>query len=56
MPAEHSITDAAEFRPDAVVLEFVKFVLLRCVEFFGVGGSGEFACLFSGFGEPKLPM
>lgn len=22
---------------------------------FGVGGNGEFACRFSGFGEPKLP-
>lgn len=25
------------------------------VEFFGVGGNGEFACRFSGLGDPRLP-
>lgn len=52
-----SITDADEFLPDGIELDDVKFELLRfdCKDVFGVGGNGELACRFSGFGEPKLP-
>uniref|UniRef100_W8C0V2 Cuticle protein 6 n=1 Tax=Ceratitis capitata TaxID=7213 RepID=W8C0V2_CERCA len=42
-PPPHSITDITELRPDVI------FDL-------GVGGSGEFACRFSGLGEPKLQI
>lgn len=45
-----SITEAAELRPD--MFAFARFVLNR---FLGVGGRGELAWRFSGFGDPKLP-
>lgn len=49
------MTDATELRPDGIDDVLVKFVLLRWLEFFGVGGNGELAWRFSGFGEPNWP-
>lgn len=52
----HSITDITELRPDVKLL--VELIACSCVlddRFdFGVGGNGELAWRFSGFGEPKL--
>lgn len=60
-----SKTEATEFRLDGGATDPLLDVFdvlwwwaadgLPVVEFFGVGGNGELACRFSGFGDPRLP-